>query len=413
MTRVLSELLGAPELAFRQAVDSLERASGHPNLDISLTAGIERLTHEKLRELGLDPRDTTGEELYRTLHERIKTDDARLVATLRSKFGNETEDDNPSALIARALEKLPVPNQVFAIKTSVAKRLFLKFPPKRTAKQLGYRSIESMLKHEPIANLYAGARLVEATTWNRHLLQEYRHLGPADFEVRPLQVLVPESKRWRGLVADVISRNKHTVISLKEFGAIVLLPIPEQAPPVATITTLLLALNGLNELRSASTYLKLCQVKPDFGKTVQATAAGDPYLSASLLDRPVPWQIVQRYFARFQRAFKAELFGPHIEARDLNWVPIERALSHIDSTLDFWHDTSCISLLHDKQPVSLNVIDVALSCCNNLPFEHRIVHYFRHSLWHELLIGYMKHDAVEQSVLNQLQAELVAEPEST
>jgi hypothetical protein len=67
--------------------------------------------------------------------------------------------------------------------------------------------------------------------------------------------------------------------------------------------------------------------------------------------------------------------------------------------------------LHDKQPVSMNIIDVALNYCNQLPFERRIVRYLRHNLWHELIIRYLKHENVEQLVVGGLESELVTVPE--
>ena len=81
--------------------------------------------------------------------------------------------------------------------------------------------------------------------------------------------------------------------------------------------------------------------------------------------------------------------------------------------MEFWHHTTHLGLLHDHKPVSCNIIDVALNYCNQLDYDHRIVRYFRHSLWHELLIRYLKHDNVEQLVLGGLESELVAAPELT
>src|SRR5579884_3024656 len=84
MTRFLSESLQAPEPFFRAALLKLESAAGHPNSDIRLTAEVIHATQAKLRQLGLDPKDTTAEELYHALQERIKADDVRLTRRLRT-----------------------------------------------------------------------------------------------------------------------------------------------------------------------------------------------------------------------------------------------------------------------------------------------------------------------------------------
>lgn len=42
----------------------LEAANGHPNEDIKLSTQTMNSARSKCRELGLDPTDTTAEELY-------------------------------------------------------------------------------------------------------------------------------------------------------------------------------------------------------------------------------------------------------------------------------------------------------------------------------------------------------------
>jgi hypothetical protein len=59
--------------------------------------------------------------------------------------------------------------------------------------------------------------------------------------------------------------------------------------------------------------------------------------------------------------------------------------------------------------VSLNLVDAAVNFCNQLPFEQRVVHYFQRSLGHELLLRYLQHETVEQTVTDELQPEPVQE----
>jgi len=67
-----------------------------------------------------------------------------------------------------------------------------------------------------------------------------------------------------------------------------------------------------------------------------------------------------------------------VQADDLSWHSIEKALAHIDPRLSFWQHTASTGLLDRHKPVSMNVIDVALNLCNKMPYEQRIVHYFQH-----------------------------------
>jgi hypothetical protein len=66
-------------------------------------------------------------------------------------------------------------------------------------------------------------------------------------------------------------------------------------------------------------------------------------------------------------------------------------------------------MLGSHGPVSMNVIDAALNACNNVPYEERFTHYFRRSVWHELLLRYLHPAAIEQAVLGQLQPQLAEE----
>jgi hypothetical protein len=186
--------------------------------------------------------------------------------------------------------------------------------------------------------------------------------------------------------------------------------LPADAPDSATTATLILALHSMNEIRAASTYLKLCQVKPNFGSIVQDVIADETYLGANLLDQPVSWQMLQRYFARFTDAFRSEIFEPHIQAADLSWHSVEAVLEQLEPSLAFWQGTEHLGLVYDHQPVSLNIVDVALAACNKLPYANRMVHYLQHSLRTELLLQYLQHERVEQTVLGHLQTELVTEP---
>lgn len=407
MTRVLSELLGATEPTFHHDVSRLEAASGHASTDIRLTTEIERATKLKLHELGLDPTDTTGAELYHALQERIRADDARLLGAIERKYGiNEL----PHANISSVLADLPVSKSCFALKTVVGKRLLAKLPPKQTMKALGYRSFDSMMRREPLFAIFAAAWLLESASWHKLLLDLYKKLTPADFEIRRITILAPDVVHWRKLADTVVAQKKHTVLGLKELGAVIILPFPKHVPPAMTMTTLLIALHEMNEVRSASTYLKLCQVRPDFGNLVQAVVADEPMLSTELLGSPVPWRIIQRYYARFGDRFREEVFEPHVQRDDLTWHSVEKALSYIEPSLAFWHHTSTLGVIDNHRPVSMNIIDAALNFCNQLPYERRIVQYFRHSLWGELIIRYLKHERVEQTVLDGIESKLVDEP---
>jgi hypothetical protein len=406
MTRVLSELFGAEEHLLQQGLRRLERVSGYDSADVRLTADMLQATKRKLVELGLDAHDTTGQELYATLKQRLQADDELLVTALRQ---SSSSDDTVDA-VAHALRTVDIERSSFALKVTVLKQLLKKQAPKQTMRQLGYRSLDSMLKHEQVSALLAAAWLLESVTWRRAFHDSYKRLKASDFETRDVLIVTPNGDRWQKLADTLTGARKHTVVALKELGVVVLLPQPSQVPPAVTTATLILALQSMNEIRAASTFLKLSQVKSNFGSIVQEVVADEPQLSTETLDQSVPWQIIQRYYARFQQAFRSEIFEPHIQANDMSWHSIEQILTSIEPSLSFWHGTDHLAVLQDGQPVSMNMLDVALAVCNDLPYDQRIVHYLRHSLWHELLLKYLKRDTVEQVVVRQMDGELATEP---
>ncbi|MDB5169205.1 MAG: hypothetical protein JWO41_561 [Candidatus Saccharibacteria bacterium] len=407
MTRFLSESLGAAEPYFQTELRKLERAHGNPSADISLSTKTEREARAKVRELGLDPKDTTGKELYQALLERVRADDARLVKTLRTRAATHisAEGDIVAGMV-HALKDAKIVHSGLALKSTKFKTLMKRNPPKRAMKRLGYRSLDSYLKHESPALVLTAARLCENAAWQKTLLDEYKKLKSSDFEARTVTIAHPNTARWQDLAHSSVATTRHNVLSLPELGAVVILPLPANAPAGATTASLAFALHALNDLRASSSFLKLSLMRRDFGAAVQTVAKGQPALEATILDQVVPWHIVQRYYGRLQHLFNEDLFAPHIQLEDMSWPMVEEFLSHIEPTLEFWHESAALGILAEHQPVSLNIVDAALNLCNQLPFDQRIVQYYQQSLWHEIVLKYLKHDTVESSVMSQLQPQL-------
>ena len=410
MTRFLSEALEAPEPFFRLGLRRLESANGHPNADIRFSTEVKQATQAKLKQLGLDPRDTTAEELYHVLQERVKADDARLVKTLRTRAATHVSAEaDVVAGMVHALKELPDSKRCFALKASVFKAIIKQLPPKKAVRQLGYRSLDSFLKHETPVSMLAAAWLSEGPHWRQRLLAQYKRLQPSDFEDRNIALVQLDSRRWQKLATNTVSQKKHNLLCFKELGALAFLPLSSDAPAGSTTVSLALALHELNEIRAGGTFLKLCQVRPDFGQVVQTVVGGEPRLSSRLLDEPVPWHLIQRYYAQLTHHDREEVFEPYLQLEDIAWHPIEQALGAIEPGFKFWQQSAHLGLLHGRQPVSLNVVDAALNFCNQLPFERRVVQHFQRSLWNELLLRYLRHEPVEQTVLAELQPQLAEE----
>lgn len=409
MTKFLSDCLQAPEPFFRHGLKRLEALSGNPSHDIKLSLEVNQAAKHKLMALGIDPNDTTAEEVYYLLQEKVRQDDAKLVKALRTLAARHVSAEGEVvAGMVHALKALPDSKRGYALKTAAFKSLIKKLPPKKAMKQLGYRSLDSFLKHESAANILVAAKLYETAQWHSRLMDSYKKLRPGDFEDRQIEILQPGSYRWRQLSEDFVAEHRHNLLSLRELGVLILLPLPHDAPAGTVTTSLSLALHELNEIRAASSYLKLSQVRSNFGEVVQLVANDQPQLDSHLLNMSIPWQLIQRYYSRLQD-FGSPLGDLHLQIEDLAWHSVESAIQAIEPTLNFWQDSSHLAILHGNKAVSFNLVDVALNACNNHQFENRLSHYFQNSLWHELLLRYLNPEAVSDTILHQLQPQLSAE----
>jgi len=210
MSRVLAELMGAAEPAFRQQLMQLERAAGLPGADIRLMMEIVNETRAKVRELGLDPQGTTGPELYAALRTKLLRDEVQVRAAL-----NMRADGSPQAVLSAVqnyLTRLQLSTQTFVVKQSVMRPLLKKLKPTATMKRLGYRSLDSMIKHEPAALLLAAASLTESSDWQARRLEAYKKLRPRDFETRKVTFLLPYAKRWPELAAQFTTKARHSLL---------------------------------------------------------------------------------------------------------------------------------------------------------------------------------------------------------
>ena len=404
MTRYLSSALGAKQPLFGQSIQELERASGRPSADIRLSSELMQQVRTKVIELGLDPDDTTGPELYSALQSKLGRDEVKIRQTLG--LAEDATSTDILAAVTKYLNKHKATSTCFALKAASARKLLKKKIPKAAMKKLGYRSFDSMLKHETPAAIYAATVIAESASWHKHFREQYAKLGAGDFEQRKMSVEYPKSQRWDEFSAQFVSGARHNILSFKELGAVVVLPINAKVDGLA-ITSLLLTLHYMNDIRTYSSFAKLQQVKPSFGKIIQETAQGEPMTSANLAGQPVPWKVIQRYYGRMKASFHPEVFEPHVQPEDLQWHDAESVLAELEPSLSFWLNTQFTCMLHDDQPVSLNILDVALSYCNHLEFADRIVHFVREHLWHELMSRYLHQENLEAAVHQQLSRDLL------
>ncbi|MEJ0073558.1 MAG: hypothetical protein WDN27_05830 [Candidatus Saccharibacteria bacterium] len=212
----MAQLMGAAEPQFKAQLLKLEQAAGLPGTDIRLMMEVVNGTRGKIRELGLDPHDTTGQELYEALKGRLLHDEVQVRAML-----NMRAEGTPAAVLEAArnyLDKLALPFDTFVVKQSVMRTLLKKLQPKATMKKLGYRSMDSMIKHEPAAQLLAAASIIESADWQEKRVKAYQKLKASNFEVKRAVFLAPAAKQWPVIASEYTAEHKHNILTIPELG---------------------------------------------------------------------------------------------------------------------------------------------------------------------------------------------------
>lgn len=405
MSRMLSELLGATEPMFSLALKQLEKASGNPSVDVRLTSEIIGKIKLKTQELGLDPDDTTGKELYFALLNKIEKDDERLVKIIGGTDPNDTTSLMP--LMKKTWEDFKTPKSAWVLKKSVAKRMLKNMPPKNIMKHLHYRSIDSLLKNENLFEIYGALRFAEDPKWLNAFNETYKHLKPSDFETRKIEIIQMPAERWGDITAPFIHKKKHNITHLKEMGVILMLPVSGQLRGI-TIFVMPLLFHYLNEIRLYSAFFKLQQVKHNFGEILVETLIADPPKGAIMAGQNIHWRVIQRYFGKLEHERHPEIFEPHVQPEDLHWRRAEHMLYQLDPELSFWADMDYVATMHAGRPTTFNVLDVAASYVNKTPFKDRTIYHFREALWTEIFVRYMGEKTLEQQVLKQLNNNMIA-----
>lgn len=404
---MLSELLGATEPMFTLALQQLEKASGNASADIRLTAEITGKVRIKTQELGLDPDDTTGKELYFALLGKVQKNDEHLVKMIGGTDPNDAQALMP--LMKQAWEKVKTPKSCWVLKHSVAKQMLKKMPPKAIMKHLGYRSIDSMLKRENLSEIYGALRFAESPEWLTSFNKLYKKLKPSDFETRQIEIVQMPLDRWGDIAAPFIHKKRHNITHLKELGVILMLPLsPQVKLRGITIFTMPLLFHYLNEIRLYSAFFKLKQVQPNFGEIIVNTLIADPPQAAVMAGQTIHWRVIQRYFGKLENEYHPEIFEPHVQPEDLHWRRAETMLIQVDPELEFWEDLDYVAGIHAGRPIPLNLFDCAASYVNSSPYAERAIYHFREALWNEIFVRYMGEKNLEQQVLQQLDNNMIA-----
>ncbi len=404
MSKIISELLGEAKADYAAKILKMENIIGKDSLDIRLGADIIGKINIKIRALGLNSTDPSGPEIYFSLMSTVRMHDDFLMRHL-----GENSNTNTSTLLSKIVilvKKIRMPRNVWVIKHSAAKKLLKNQPPKHLMKLLGYRSLESLLKRESMGLVFAGIQFAESAAWQKKFKQSYSLLQPSDFEPRKIDISYAGNARWQKATAEFVKSTRSNIISSKEMGSIVVLPLPATKLRGLTIYTLTLLIQTVTELRTFSSFIKLRQVQPNFGDIVKSAVLSDELHGLSNGGSELHWRIIQRHFGAMSNLAHPDVFEPHLQPEDLQWRKAENILINIEPALQFWENMDYVGLIKDGQIVSFNILDAATNYINDRTYGNQVYGHMQASLRNELYFQYYNHPILESRMLLSLENEM-------
>ncbi len=403
---MLSNLLDAEEPTFSLAIRDLEEESGRTSADLKLLSEIIGRVRVATEQLGLDPDDTKPKELYYALIKRVEQDNRRIIKEVLKMDYTENVRDLVPAMV-KIVKNTKIPQDCWALKRSVAKKLLKKMPPKQMMKHLGYRSIDSMLKKEPFDEMYSALRFSEGGKWLDRFNNLLKTVKPSDFETRKIQIIEMNHDKWVGLAGDYTKKKLHNVTHTKEMGTIIVVPMHVETMRGLPLKTMSLLFHYINEVRLYSAFFKLKSTKPKFGKMLVDTIAMDPSNASIIAGTNIHWRVIAKYFGKLKDEKHPEAFQPHVQPEDLHWRKAEEVLYDLDPNLEFWQDLDYVAIETKTGPVALNFMDIAFAFSNGETYEDRYYYHFREALWNEVFIRYMGEANLEEQVLKELDNDVI------
>lgn len=253
MSKVLSHMLGKSEQVVSEAIARLEHLSGLPSEDVRIVSDTNQLIQQKVSEIGLDPQDTTAEELYHSLQVKYASDSQKITQAMNL-------DDNASlaermhkaaSLVKHALGK----QEQWALKSTAAKSLLAEHPPKRLMKQMGYRTVASLLKREAIEGLMLAIVGTESPAWQRNFQRAARKLDSSNYVMRQIRVVYLDPAKFQPI------NNELEVVASNLTASVALWPTER----LAQMDTLALALKLSEGLEQFGMSKQLLSLHPALG----------------------------------------------------------------------------------------------------------------------------------------------------
>lgn len=394
MTRI-PQLLGANETDWQRMIDVLHVGVGTSAHDVMVIGDLLEKAVAVKREMKLDPHDTTPKELYGSLRERLRQDNTRLANSLHISDADSPHEASPK--IVKNFRDTYKDSECFVIKYARIKAILKAVPPKNFMKALHYRSVDSMLKHVHPAQVITVARYTENEEWQTGYAGSLQMLTPSDFETRKLELISIDHEAVVALLEKTLHRH-HLVLHAKEIGCVGLVSTRLSKINGFTLRTMSLLVHYAQEVGYFSTLTKVIIGRKDFAQTYCQFLITHQDNHGQIAKRPFHWRALQQAVSR---AKIHDVFPPHMVPQDWDHHTANDKLSELNPHVAFWNGIGHV-LCGLEEPVSCNIIDVAIDESRQASYEDRSLKYGRRELEQEIISRYVQEPRVHRVLLQRL-----------
>ncbi len=382
MSKILAKTLQQPEELVEGLIAKLEKLSGFAAHDLHFSSHSMQLLTKKTAELGLDSKDTNEEELYWALmHKFAEANDY----FEKKYFNNQATSADKLKIIAGMASNSLELEKSWTLKSSVAKKLLRKNPPKVLQKQLGYRSLESMLKHEDCLVVLSTALSLCSSHWEHLINSQINRLTATDFEERTQKVVVLNGK-WLPVI------NILPVVTSNALTGMVILSPNELSVNVPGLSLLVVTAQNLESNRISSIALRMPELSsPEHSFVARIGGAA------------ISWNSLLFHLGKLHASDHPEIFEPHILAEHLSSLSISKRICSIHPILNFWKDSEYLLKGHGSKQVSANIVDVATNFANKSQLGSNTTQAGRSAYWNHLLDKYIQHPVVFDKIITDIE----------
>ncbi len=393
---------------FRAYVAALEQASGRQVIEEVVAKKMQQWENARVAlEL---PTTASAEEWHAALRQRfLKVFPTVATAlgkpSLKTSVGVQQMIDRLNAVLPSSVKK------GFFLKYDVAQQLLQQHPPTELMTYFGYSTVDELLDHQEIREVYAALRFGVSAAWADGFIAQYTQLTPDDFEERSVEYIVLDPAKWFECARQFAEKKLHPCSHLKELGVVFAIPNPEALTDDHELTTVASLLSHYSfEVSFYSRFFHTtAQQHPEqFGPIILSLVRGGIVAT----DMPTNGvRIMHQYYLKKEHP-DPRVYEPHVIPEPIHWEHARTVLhslvcrdmdeqEHHQCALTFWEQKGTVAQRVGGAVVSLNFEDNLVSNA-----VHKTYHVTE-ALWNELCTAHWSTSALETALLQSLSSGVI------